>query len=257
MQDINQSICENLNNFHMAGIIPVSGHDVDNSPMPWHRALTQIGENLLAVERSVLECNYAGCETIWIICNEDIQPLIKHRIGDYVTCFESLASSRYVPFPKTRVEQVPIFYVPIPPRQRDKRDSLAWTILHGANAAFVTSAKISKWMVPNKYYVSFPYGLYDPAVAKEAKVLYPTQKNVFIDHGGKTIADGTYTGFTFTPQGFKKIRKKMKEDCSGADYSKDLKSRWSSRNFSLDKFYNLTELKSHSKSQSTFCFKCH
>ena len=172
MQNINQNIQNNLANFHMAGIIPVSGNDVEGNSVPWHRSLSQLGEDLLAVERSVLECNFAGCESIWIICNEDIQPLIKHRVGDYVVCFESITRSKYVPFPQTKIEQIPIFYVPIPSYSRAKRDSIAWSILHGANEAFMVSAKISKWLVPNKYFVSFPYGIYDPRIATEGKKFY-------------------------------------------------------------------------------------
>ena len=26
----------------------------------------------------------AGCRTIWIVCNDDMQPLIRYRLGDYV-----------------------------------------------------------------------------------------------------------------------------------------------------------------------------
>ena len=238
MQDINQNIQNNLANFHMAGIIPVSGSDIEANPVPWHKCLTQIGENLLAVERSVLECNFAGCESIWIICNEEIQPLIKHRIGDYVVCFESLARSKYVPYPQTKIEQIPIFYVPIPAYSRTKRDNIAWSILHGANEAFMVSAKISKWLVPNKYFVSFPYGVYDPRIAAEGKKLYFSEQNVFISHQNRTVAHNLYTGFTFRPNDFKIIRRKVKEECTGMSLTRPVEDRWSSRYYSLDKFYN-------------------
>ena len=29
-------------------------------------------------------CAYAGCDTIWIVCNDDTAPLLRHRIGDYI-----------------------------------------------------------------------------------------------------------------------------------------------------------------------------
>ena len=69
--------------FHLAGVIPVSGQKLEFD-MPWHDCLMPLAPNYLAIERSVVECAYAGCETIWIICNDDMQPLIRHRLGDYV-----------------------------------------------------------------------------------------------------------------------------------------------------------------------------
>lgn len=66
--------------FHLAGIIPVAGHKKDFG-FEWDNVLMPIAENYTAIERSVMECAYAGCETIWIVCNNDIQPLLRHRIG--------------------------------------------------------------------------------------------------------------------------------------------------------------------------------
>ena len=69
--------------FHLAGIIPVAGQPLDFN-MPWHDCLMPIGKDYLAVERSVVECAYAGCETIWIVCRKSVQPLLRHRLGDWV-----------------------------------------------------------------------------------------------------------------------------------------------------------------------------
>jgi len=244
MIDINQNIQNNLLNFHLAGIIPVSGSDVKEGEVPWHTSLTRLDQNLLAIERSVLECNFAGCETIWIVCNEDIQPLIKHRVGDYITCLESVRGSRYVKYPTTKIEKIPIFYVPVPPRLRDKRDSLAWSILHGANESFMVSLKISKWVTPNKYFVSFPYGIYDPKVASSGKKIYFSEKNVIYTFKGESVCDNLYTAFTFKPEEFKTIRRSIKKMCSGMSFSSEGLGYWSSRNFLLDKFYNYDNIKS-------------
>ena len=238
MQNISSNIQDNLSNFHMAGIIPVFGSDIGGDGLPWDKSLTQIGENLLAAERAVLECNFAGCETIWIVCNEDTQPLVRHRIGDYVTCFESIVRSKYSKYPQTKIENIPIFYVPVPSLSRGKRDSLAWSILHGANEAFVVSAKISKWITPNKYYVAFPYGIYDPKLVTSGKKAFFSKKNVMLKFGKKTVGDNLYAGFTFRPSDFKKIRRKIKENCSGLTISETSGQKWSSRYFTLDKFYN-------------------
>ena len=238
MGNISENIHNNLSNFHMAGIIPVFGSDIEDDELPWHKSLTQLAENLLAVERAVLECNFAGCETIWIICNEDMQPLIHHRVGDYAVCLQSMASSRYTKFSQNIVQRIPIFYAPLPALSRGKRDSLAWAILHGANEAFMVSAKISKWITPNKYYVAFPYGVYDPRVASRGKKIYFSQKNVMISFAGKSVTDGLYTGFTFKPEEYKKIKRSIKNKCSGLSLRETSSEKWSSRYFTLDKFYN-------------------
>ena len=69
----------NINAFHLAGIVPVSGLRADFN-LPWHDCLQPIGQNFLAIERAVLECATAGCETIWIVCSSKMQPLIKYRL---------------------------------------------------------------------------------------------------------------------------------------------------------------------------------
>ena len=85
---------ENANIFHLAGVVPVSGVESDFG-FPWHPSLNPVGKNYLAIERAVVECAWAGCETIWVVCDDDTQPLIKHRLGDYVVDPISLKQSRF------------------------------------------------------------------------------------------------------------------------------------------------------------------
>ena len=49
--------------FHLAGLIPLAGQPLDFN-MPWHDSLMPVGPNYLAVERRIVECENAGCETI-------------------------------------------------------------------------------------------------------------------------------------------------------------------------------------------------
>ena len=70
--------------FHLAGIIPIAKPPYDFGS-PWDDCLTPIAKNYLAVERAVAECAYVGCETIWIICHKDMQPIIKRRLGEKTT----------------------------------------------------------------------------------------------------------------------------------------------------------------------------
>ena len=69
--------------FHLAGIIPVAGQPLDFN-FDWSDCLMPLAPNYTAVERSVIECAYAGCETIWLVCNNDIAPLVRLQVGDYI-----------------------------------------------------------------------------------------------------------------------------------------------------------------------------
>jgi hypothetical protein len=156
---------QNLKSFHLAGIIPTAGQPLDFN-FPWHDSMQPIAPDYLAVERAVVECAYAGCETIWIVCHNEMQPLIKHRIGDYIQD-PTRYYNKYENIPSDLEKPIPIYYVPIHPKDRDKRDCLGWGVLHGALSAYWLSKKISKWVIPDKYYVAFPYGVYQPWVVKE------------------------------------------------------------------------------------------
>ena len=68
---------------HLAGVVPTAGQPLDFN-FPWHDCLQPIGPDYLAVERAVLECAWAGCDTIWVVCHDDMKPLIRHRLGEYV-----------------------------------------------------------------------------------------------------------------------------------------------------------------------------
>ena len=108
--------------FHLAGIVPVAGQPLDFN-FDWSDCLMPLAPNYTAVERSVIECAYAGCETIWIVCNKDIQPLVKYRIGDYAED-PAYVSRKFAVNPRDHKKEVPIFYVPVHPNDRFRRDCL-------------------------------------------------------------------------------------------------------------------------------------
>ena len=141
---------------HLAGVVPVAGQPLDYN-FPWHDCLQPIGPNYLAVERAVLECAYVGCDTIWLVCHDDMQPLIKKRLGDFVEDPVYINRKYDSGFPSERRKKIPIYYVPIHPNDRDRRDCLAWSVLYGANSAYYIGKNISKWATPDKYYAAFPY----------------------------------------------------------------------------------------------------
>jgi hypothetical protein len=232
---------------HLAGIIPVAGQPLDFN-FPWHDCLQPISKNYLAVERSVVECAYAGCKTIWIVCHDEMQPLIRYRLGDFVQdpvyLYRTMDPG---PIENSR-RQIPIQYVPIHPKDRDKRDCLGWSVLYGAMAAYYTSHQVSKWVTPDMHFVSFPYGVYDPAILREHRKDISSDKNFFLSFEGKTIKDGEYLSFTFNKEQFVEYRRELRKNATGqyksgtqpGEIPKDMlpiEKRWSARYFSLDNVF--------------------
>tara|TARA_B100000085_G_scaffold60353_1_gene53106 strand:- start:9431 stop:10195 length:765 start_codon:yes stop_codon:yes gene_type:complete len=194
---------------------------------------------MLAIERSVLECALAGCDSIWLVCDDDVAPLVKRRVGDYVMSPKYFEEKNFVKRKDYHEKWVPIFYTPISQKDRDKRDSLGWSILHGALTAFIVSSKLSKWVTPTKYYVSFPYGIYQSKIVKKHRDAIRGPESFFLSHEGKTVRQNKYLGFTFFPEDWPKFKWHMKNQCTGGSRALPLEERWSSRNFSLDKIFNL------------------
>jgi len=235
------------NSFHLAGIIPVAGQKLDFD-FPWHDCMQPIGKNYLAIERAVWECACAGCETIWIVCHDDMQPLIRYRLGDYVQDPQRHNLPRKT-FPTEHERVIPLYYVPIHSKDRDKRDCLAWSVLYGALTAYWLSKTISKWVIPDKYYACFPYGIYDPEVVTPYRNKISSKKDFHISFENKNVKDNEYLAFTFDSEDFKEARQIIRKEGTGEFLEYDAKKRipveerWSARFFQLDKVFKYVKMK--------------
>ena len=222
---------------HLAGIIPVSGLKSDFN-MPWHASLMPIGPNYLAVERSVLECAYAGCSTIWIVCSDDVTPLIRYQIGEMIQ--DPVYNYRHFEHNKKEFKRpIRIYYVPLNIRDINKRDNLAWSAIHGAKTANKILRKISFHLAPDKFWISWPYGYVDPRSVREAR------KNIIAGHvmlsyEDKTVKDNLYLGLTLDIQQVKQLIVESKARSSGMwvdpgtrQKRHSLEERFSYRNFNL------------------------
>tara|TARA_B100000131_G_scaffold108145_1_gene104986 strand:+ start:8511 stop:9269 length:759 start_codon:yes stop_codon:yes gene_type:complete len=170
-----------------------------------------INKSYTAIQRAVVECAYAGCETIWITVGPEQVPLLREILGDYVEdpVWYYRKKSR---FPKENKKQIPIFYVPIHPKDMGRRDCQAWGILNSAMAAYYTAKKISNWLVPNKYYVAPVYGVYEPSILQEHRQLISSHGGAFyLTHEGKSVAKGKRLGFTFDTDSFVRVRKQFRD----------------------------------------------
>ena len=70
-----------MSKLHLAGIIPVANLKTDfNLTTP--EVLMPVGPGFTAIQKSVFECALAGCNTIWIVANDDLAPIVKSAVGE-------------------------------------------------------------------------------------------------------------------------------------------------------------------------------
>lgn len=66
---------------HVAGIIPIAQVVTDHcNAVP--AVLAPVDNGFSAIQKSVYECAMAGCNTIWIVANDDMIPLIRNIVGN-------------------------------------------------------------------------------------------------------------------------------------------------------------------------------
>lgn len=178
-------------NFHLAGIIPCSHKPLDFR-MPYHDCLVPVAKDFTALERSVMECAYAGCETIWIVLDADVQPIVKYRVGEWVIDPVSIDRPRGL---SEKQKRIPIFYVE---READDRKRcFGLSILRAAEVAQQTSYTLSKWVMPDKFYVAFPYGICDPKETRQHRSTISSKKPFYFIRGGTSFLDGVLMSFAF------------------------------------------------------------
>tara|TARA_R110002124_G_scaffold207407_1_gene373900 strand:- start:1394 stop:2242 length:849 start_codon:yes stop_codon:yes gene_type:complete len=222
--------------FHLAGIVPLVGKPMDFR-LEWHDSLMPLAPNFYAVERAVLECAYAGCETIWVIANDDIAPLLRHRLGDYI--HDPISIGRKNKYPSQSRKPIPIFYVPCPAKHKNKSHCISWTILHGAKTAYDIGATLSKWVAPGSFYVSFCHGVYPTKVLRPVRRQISRATNFTVTFQDKSVATNNLLGFTFNVEQMNKALNKFMETDKSLLWGEDLKNekQFYEENFSLDKVF--------------------
>ena len=204
---------------HIAGIIPVSkvNSDID---LVLHPSMLPIANNFYAIQRSIVECSYMGCKTIWVVCDESVAPLLKKVCGDFVLNLAQHERAKFTNFPQDNRTSVPIFYVPISYKNMNK-EGIGAAVIDGVNACFTVSDKMSKWLVPYRYYVSMPYGIYNPRIL-ETKSLVRQNESFFYTHKGQSAQTGCHMGFSFSVRQFKHCSYLFKRIDVKSNYTLDL-----------------------------------
>jgi hypothetical protein len=232
---------------HLAGIVPIANIKTDHDNA-YPEVLVPVDNGFCAIQKSVYECAMAGCSTIWIVANDDMIPLIRNVVGEWV--YDPVYYKRdFSKFYREQRKEVPIYYVPIHPKDRDKRDSYGWSVIHGIHSAWRTSYKLSQWIVPQKYYISFPMGIFDvEVIRKHRKSIKNKKKNFFLIYKNKTVKDDLPISFTMTGEDFKLCRRHINQTTSreylpplpGQQYPSEklpLSQRWTARSFPLSEIF--------------------
>ena len=227
---------------HIAGIIPVSGKSLDFN-MPWHDSLMPLAPDYLLVQRSVAECAYAGCSTIWIVCRDDIQPLIRYQVGEKVQ--DPVYVYRHFEKAKDGFQKpIRIYYVPLSVRDLNKRDCLAYGAIYGALSARKIMGALSGHLAPDLYYVSWPYGYYNPEhVRVHRKTI--AEGEVLLSYNSQTVKDNLYLGLCMSNQQVDFLQADIKKKSTGLwldpelrDKRLPLHERYSYRNFNLSEVFD-------------------
>jgi len=194
-----------MSKLNMVGIIPVAGLAAEFG-MEWSSSLMPVGPNYSALEATVFECLHAGCTSIWIVANDDVAPLLRYRLGEMATDIDSIQRGAFAKFGHTKHVEVPIYYVPIHPKHRDKIDCYAWSVIYGANVAFWIKRKFSRWTVPDQYYVSFPLGMMDPKEVLQHRSLLRRNTPFYFSYQGQTVKEGLPLSFVIDPQEWRRAK---------------------------------------------------
>ena len=195
-----------MSKLNMPAIIPVAGMNTEFG-MEWDSSLIPVGQNYCAIESAVYECLHAGCSSIWIVANDDIAPLLRHRLGEITTDIDSIQRGTFAKFGQTKHLEVPIYYVPIHPKHRDKVDNYAWSAIYGANVAYWIHTMFSRWVRPNQYYISFPMGMVDPKEVLEHRSLLRKNAPFYFSYEGKTVKDGLPLSFVLDPEEWRRAKR--------------------------------------------------
>ena len=232
------------NHVHTAGIIPVANLDTDiDTVVP--QILLPVSNGFSAIQKSVFECAMAGCKTIWIVANNDLAPIIRKQIGDWI--YDPVYYERtFTKFYSEHRREIPIYYVPIHPKDRERRDSYGWSILYGVYSSWYTAYKISKWIIPQNFYISFPMSVYDVySIRNYRQNISSLKANFFLKHNELTVKDGKYLSFTMKGDDFKECRNHINKtttreflpplpDQKYPSQKLPVNERWSARSFSLE-----------------------
>jgi hypothetical protein len=128
-------------------------------------------------------------------------------------------------------------------------------VIYGALVSFQISSKMSKWLIPSRYYVSFPYGVYSADFLRPYRQQISSDVGTLLTYRGRSVREGEYLGFTFDAKDWLEFRRVVRKEgtgqytsyiAPGEKYPKEflpIEKRYSARFFTLDKIFSVIKLK--------------
>lgn len=238
---------------HLAGIVPLANFKSDFN-LPFPPCLLPVKNDWTLIQQAVLECAMAGCNTIWIVANDDLAPIVKKQVGEWIYDPVYLYRTKNARYFEHNRKQIPIYYVAINPKDYDRRDSYGWSALYGIHTAWKVSYTISKWLEPRKYYISFPYGICDHNEIRDHRLaIRDPNINFIIKHKDKIVLDNIHTSFTMRADDFIFSRRNVNKKTTKTYYPKKegemyptkllpTKDRWSARHFDFNAVFEKLKL---------------
>tara|TARA_R100000234_G_C5002425_1_gene180967 strand:- start:437 stop:1171 length:735 start_codon:yes stop_codon:yes gene_type:complete len=180
---------------NLAGIVPIAGHSSDMK-FPWHHAMMPYDKDKTLVQNAVYTCAIAGCKSIWLVCNHDIQPIIKSLVGDSIEdpVYKFRSHSKYAGEHKRRI---PIFYVPLSPRDLRNKNNISWSAIFGCMTAKKIFGQISTYTAPDRYFVSWPYAILNNSSLRQHRKTI-SKKSLIFSSAGSSVATNDFLPFCFS-----------------------------------------------------------
>ena len=216
------------NNKNMAGIIPVIGNELE-SDLPLPTLYMPISKNCVAIQRSVLECARMKCSTIWVVCTRNQVPVLQKVIGNgvmeenpykwYVLTKKGQVKDKQIPAPVV----IPIYYAVVPENKGfGEKISLAKAVLWGAHTAYSSVKLMSRYMVPSRFYTTFPYSVipYYKIPKEDIVQIKSKTKGWMMTCKGKNVRKGDLLPFIFSHAQFIHLREMYKRLSTGVIYDK-------------------------------------
>ena len=95
---------------HLAGIIPVANLKT-SFDLKTPEVILPVEQGFTAVQKSVFECAMAGCNTIWIVANDDLAPVVRKIVGEWT--YDPVYYQKPSAFSSEQRKEIPIYYIPI------------------------------------------------------------------------------------------------------------------------------------------------
>lgn len=197
----------------LIGIIPVAGQDLDYQFF-FNDNFIPIGKNFLAIERSIAECCFFKCTSIWIVLPKYTEPVIKQRVGDVVYRWDQF---------RKNLQPVPVYYIGLHPRDIGRRDSIPWSVICAGGVIKKFAKKFSPQILPEKFWISFPFGVYpfSHLTVKLLQTIWKKDVRVvlqgFDEFEGKMldVFSGGMLGCTLFLEDFAKMRNSFRKQAVG------------------------------------------